>query len=418
MSEQAPLVKFDCISKYFPGVTALDHVSFNVFPGEIVAIVGENGAGKSTLANILSGVYQPDEGNIIFQGETIQIANPNESQKLGISAVYQEMSLCSNLSIAENISLINVGNQSDLGLVDRKKINKDAQEILSELTSNFESIDTLVGDISIAHQQLVEIAKAISTKSKLIIFDEPTSALTEEDAKQLFKIIRGLKANNVSIIYVTHRFEEVISLADRVVVLRDGNLIDILYIQNVTIEKLIEKVAGHAVDDLYRGKAQNISTSEVGLEIRDISDKRKLKGISLKVNKGMVLGIAGLADSGKSELGECIFGLRKAKGEIFINGRKVEIKSPVDAINNGLAYVPANRRTAGVLGNMSVRDNIVVSSINSLNRLGFLNFKGLFQVAKRFVQNLGIKITNLLQKITTLSGGNQQKNYSFEMFSN
>ena len=409
MSDQVPLVKFDCISKHFPGVTALDRVSFDVHMGEIVAIVGENGAGKSTLANILSGVLQPDEGSIVFQGETTQISNPNESQKLGIKAVYQEMSLCPNLSIAENISLINVGSQSDLDFVDRKNINEHAQEILSKLTMNIENLDTLVRDISIAHQQLVEIAKAISTKAKLVIFDEPTSALTEEDTKQLFKIIRDLKSNNISVIYVTHRFEEVVSLADRVVVLRDGNLIDILNIDDVTVEILIEKVAGHAIDDLYRGKAKNIAMPEIGLEIRKISDKRKIKDISFQVNKGMVLGIAGLADSGKSELGESLFGLRKSKGEILIDGRIVEINSPMDALRNGLAYVPANRRAAGVLGNMSVRDNIVISIINSLNRLGFLNFKGLLVVAKKFVQSLGIKITNLSQKITTISGGNQQK---------
>jgi len=217
-----PIVKLERISKHFPGVQALNQVSLNIFPGEILAIVGENGAGKSTLINILSGVLQPDEGEITYLGETIEINNPYISQKLGISVVYQELSLCPNLSIAENISLLTISDQSNLAFVNKIEVLENAKKVLSQLGLEKISLTTHVGDLSIAKQQLIEIAKAISINSKLLILDEPNSALSEEDNKHLFKVIKDLKEKGVSILYVSHRLDEVINLADRIIVLRDG----------------------------------------------------------------------------------------------------------------------------------------------------------------------------------------------------
>lgn len=409
MNKPIPVVKLENISKKFPGVQALDSVSFEVYPGEIVAIVGENGAGKSTLMNILAGVIQPDEGSITFLGETRTIDNPNVSQKLGISVVYQEMSTCPNLSVAENISLIEISNQSDLTFVNRNKINGQAEKVLSQLALKIGDLGTPVGNLSIAHQQLVEIAKAISTNARLIIFDEPTSALTEEDNKQFFKIIMELKNKGVAILYVSHRFEEIINLADRVVVLRDGKLIDVLNIDQVTVDNLIEKVAGRAIEDLYKNKAKNTYSAEIGLEVHQLSDNKKVQNISFVVKKGMILGIAGLPDSGKDELGECLYGLRKYQGKIIINGKQIELNSPTDAIANGISYVPANRRESGAILSMNVKDNIIVSSLKNFNQGGFLQKKEILSVVKKFIIDLSIKVSKVTQLMNTISGGNQQK---------
>ena len=409
MAKSVPFIKLENISKDFPGVKALDSVSFDIYPGEIVAVIGENGAGKSTLMNILAGVLQPDGGSIILSGENTVIESPNISQKLGINVVYQEMSSCPNLSIADNISLTDIGKQSDLRLIDRSKIVSTAKNVLSRLSLQIGALDTPVGDLSVAHQQIVEIAKAISTNAKLIIFDEPTSALTEEDTVQLFRIIRELKNDGVSILYVSHRFEEIIELADRIVVLRNGKLIDILNKQDATIDGLIEKVAGRAVDGLYNTRALNTVSDENGMQVCQLSDGVKVRDLSFNVNKGMILGIAGLPDSGKDELGECLYGLRNYQGSIIVNGENVIIKSPTDAIKNGISYLPANRHDAGAILKMNVVENINASNLKNVSKMGFLQKNELFKIARKFVKDLSIKISEITQPMNTMSGGNQQK---------
>ncbi|MCD6577622.1 MAG: sugar ABC transporter ATP-binding protein [Anaerolineaceae bacterium] len=409
MISTLPVVKLKGISKNFPGVQALNQVSFDIYPGEILAIVGENGAGKSTLMNILSGVYQPDEGEIIYLGEKIEISNPYISQKLGISVVYQELSLCPNLSVAENISLLTLSEQSNLTFVNKNEVLENAKEVLSQLGLENFNLAVHVGDLSVAKQQLVEIAKAISINVRLLILDEPNSALSEEDNEHLFKVINDLKEKGVSIIYVSHRLEEVINLADRIIVLRDGNLIQSLDANTATVDKLIEKVAGRAMDNLYQHVAEDNTSDSIVFEVRGLSYEDKVQDISLKVHKGEIFGIAGLPDSGKDEFVECLFGLRKYSGDILLNGKVVEIKSPTDAINNGLALVPANRREAGAILSMNVKDNIVSSDLKSLNKFGFLDYKNIQTVSKNFVQKFSIKVSSLAQVMRTISGGNQQK---------
>jgi ribose transport system ATP-binding protein len=404
-----PIVKLERISKHFPGVQALNQVSFNIFPGEILAIVGENGAGKSTLINILSGVLQPDEGEITYLGETIEINNPYISQKLGISVVYQELSLCPNLSIAENISLLTISDQSNLAFVNKNEVLENAKEVLSQLGLEKIGLTTHVGDLSIAKQQLVEIAKAISINSKLLILDEPNSALSEEDNRHLFKVIKDLKEKGVSILYVSHRLEEVINLADRIIVLRDGRFIQSLDADKATVEKLIEKVAGRAIENLYQRVAENNTSEDIVFKVRGLFYEDKIQDISFEVNKGEILGIAGLPDSGKDEFIECLFGLRKYKGDIFINGKAVHIKTPTNAINYGLALVPANRREVGAILSMNAKDNIIASDLKKLSKFGFLDGKNIQIVAKNFVQGLSIKVSSLAQVMRTISGGNQQK---------
>jgi len=404
-----PIVKLERISKHFPGVQALNQISLNIFPGEILAIVGENGAGKSTLINILSGVLQPDEGKITYLGETIEIINPYISQKLGISVVYQELSLCPNLNIAENISLLTISDQSNLAFVNKIEVLENAKRVLSQLGLEKISLTTHVRDLSIAKQQLIEIAKAISINSKLLILDEPNSALSEEDNKHLFKVIKDLKEKGVSIVYVSHHLEEVINLADRIIVLRDGKYIDSLDANNATIDKLIEKVAGRAIENLYQNVAEDNTSEDIVFEVKGLSYEDKVQDISFKAHKGEILGIAGLPDSGKDELIECLFGLRKYRGDILINGKVIYIKSPTDAINNGFALVPANRREVGAILSMNAKDNIIASDLEELNRFGFLDIKNIEVVSKSFVQEFSIKISSLAQVMRTISGGNQQK---------
>jgi len=404
-----PIVKLKRISKSFPGVHALDQVSFNIFPGEILAIVGENGAGKSTLINILSGVLRPDEGEITYLGETTEINNPCISQKLGISVVYQELSLCPNLSVAENISLLKISDQSNLSFVNKTEVLENAEEVLSQLGLEKINLAARVGDMSIAKQQLIEIAKAISINAKLLILDEPNSALSEEDGKHLFKVIKDLKEKGVSIVYVSHRLDDVINLADRIIVLRDGKFIDSLDANNATVDKLIERVAGREIDNLYQHEVENNSSEDVAFEVKGLFYKDEVKGMSFKVHKGEILGIAGLPDSGKDEFIECLFGLRKYKGDIYINGKAIHLKSPTDAINNGLALVPANRRDVGAMLYMDVKNNIIASDLRELNKFGFLDNKNIQVVSRKFVQELDIKISDLTQVMRTVSGGNQQK---------
>lgn len=409
MKNHKPVVKLVNISKSFPGVQALDRVSFEIYPGEIVAVVGENGAGKTTLMNILAGVHQPDEGCIEFMGEKTVIENPNFSQKLGINVVYQEMSTCPNLSIAENILLNELGNKPNLSPVNTKENNKKAGNILSQFGLTIGDLNTPVGNLSIAHQQLVEIAKAVSTNAKIIIFDEPTSALTEEDNKRLYKIIKDLKVKGVSILYVSHRFGEVIALADKIVVLRDGKYVDTLDPKKASIDQLIEKVAGRAIDDLYKNKAEKSASRNIRLEVNGLSLNSKMQNLSFHVYNGELLGIAGLPDSGKDELAECLYGLRRYEGEISIDGKPVALKTPTDAICNGISYIPANRREAGAILSMNARDNIAAASLSSLSTAGFIQKHQTQEVAKTFIDQFRIKVSSLLQIMSTISGGNQQK---------
>lgn len=408
-SDQQPTVRLESISKRFPGVQALDDVSLDVYPGEIHAVVGENGAGKTTLMNILAGEVEPDSGRIVYLGEERQIPNPFVSQQLGITVVYQETALCPNLTVAENISLNRVGPSRSLSMLNRDQFLDVARRAMNQLGVHDLEPDREVGTLSIAQQQIVEIMRAISTEAKILILDEPNSALTQEESTYLFSALRKLRDDGVGIIYVSHRLEEVMDLADRITVLRDGRYIDTMEPSDVTIDGLISNMVGRVVDSLYERHGGSAAQDRWTLEIRDLTSGDALKDITFGVRAGEVVGVAGLPGSGKEELVECCFGLRPFTGQVLIDGESAGIRSPQAAIQQGVSLIPADRRAEGAILLMSVRDNVVAASLPAVSRVGLLDQGGIRSLARRYVDKLDVRAASLSQRMATLSGGNQQK---------
>lgn len=405
-----PLVELQDIKKQFPGVLALDGVSLQIYPGEIHAVIGENGAGKSTLINILAGELQPDGGTIRYQGKALNIPNARASQALGIRVVYQELALCSNLSVAENISLGEAGTRFAFAPVNRGSFAAEARRALARLGIQHVNVQTPVNRLSVALQQLIEIARAISAECRVLVLDEPNSALTSEETEHLFHVLRQLRTEGVAILYVSHRLEEVLRLADRITVLRDGRYIDTLNASEATVDKLIEKMVGRAIDRLYERKQQPEIRPTVALEVEHMSSGGSVRDVSFEIHAGEVVGIAGLPDSGKDELASCLFGLQPYQhGQVRVHGKPVNARSPSHAIAEGLVLIPADRRGAGALLIMNVMDNVAASSLNKVGRGGWLQRGDMRQLAQEYVRDLEIRMSSLTQQMATLSGGNQQK---------
>jgi ABC-type sugar transport system ATPase subunit len=408
-SNLAPLIELKEINKGFPGVQALDGVSLTVYPGEIHAIIGENGAGKSTLMNILAGELQPDSGEIIFQGQPVRIPHPDVSQQMGISVVYQELALCPNLTVAENISLNTARTLFGLQFVNRRQFAAKARTVLSQLGMDRLDLRRPVGRLTVAQQQMVEIGKAISTDVKVLILDEPNSALTQEETNHLFSVLRDLREAGVAIIYVSHRLEEVLVLSDRITVLRDGQWVDTMPAQQATIDILIARMVGREVDSLFRPQGQHTVQQQVSFEVKHLSSDDALRDLSFKVHAGEIVGVAGLPGAGKDALVECCFGLRPYTGDIEVRAQPVQLNEPNIAIKHGLALIPADRRAAGAMLVLSAQDNIVAANLNQVSRAGFLQRAAIRTLSQQYVQQLDIRIASLTQKMGTLSGGNQQK---------
>ena len=404
-----PIIELHRISKRFPGVQALDDISLKIYPGEVHAVVGENGAGKSTLMNILAGELQPDAGHIVFRGEKRAIPNPFVSQQMGISVVYQELALCPNLSIAENVSLSRVAAARGLSFLNRREFNTRAREALASLGLEKVNLGQPVGQLTVAQQQLVEIAKAISGQARLLILDEPNSALTQDETTHLFTVLRRLRATGVGIVYVSHRLEEVLSLADRITVLRDGKLIETMPAAGATIDGLITRMVGREIDSLYHRTTAASMRPELVFEVKNLSSGAALQAVSFGIHAGEIVGVAGLPDAGKDELVACCFGLRPHIGEILVKGRPIALRSPGVAIANGLAFVPADRRTSGALLVMSVQDNVSASNLEAVSTAGFLNRAAMRAVGQEYVDKLDVRIASLGQQMATLSCGNEQK---------
>ena len=406
----APIINIQGITKQFPGVMALDNVSFSIASGQIHAVIGENGAGKTTLMNILAGELQPSAGQIIYKGKPQQIASAHMSQQLGISVVYQELALCPNLSIAENIALTAAGKQFALTPTRKGQYQQRAREIMARLGMDNVSMQRLVGQLTIAQQQMVELARAISVHAEVLILDEPNSALSKDETERLFEILRQLRADGVTIIYISHRLEEVMSLADRITILRDGRYVDTLDVADATIDILIGKMVGRAVDSLFERKIQPQVQDKVVFEVKDLTCERSVQNVSFAVYAGEVVGIAGLPDAGKDELVECAFGLRPYEsGTFLVNGQPARIRTAASAIQHGLAFIPADRRASGVISSMTVQDNLAAASLNTLSRFGFLNRPAVRKMCQMYVEQLDIRLSSLGQPVSTLSGGNQQK---------
>jgi ABC-type sugar transport system ATPase subunit len=411
-----PLLSLRGIHKRFPGVHALQDVEFDVRGGEVHALVGENGAGKSTLMHILAGVYPPDEGVIDFNGQThLVIANEHEAQQLGIAIVFQERSLFGTLSVAENIFAARQPVKG-LGHVDRRKLFAATRELQEQV--GLEHIDPrrLVSGLSPAQQQMVEIAKALSLNARLIIFDEPTAALTETEIRALFRVIARLKRSGVGVVYISHRLEELFEIADRVTVLKDGVRQGTFAVAETSADQLISRMVGRELA-LHQRRTDGVPASNpVLLEVRDLTDANEfrdtrpfLRNISFVVRAGEIVVLSGLAGAGRTELALSIFGARpRAAGQILIGGKPARIRSPKDAIASGIGYASEDRKESGLFLDMTVAQNVIAARLRDF---GFLwcDDSGGARVAEEFRQRLRIATPDVFQAVRNLSGGNQQK---------
>lgn len=400
-------LRMEGISKRFPGVQALNNVEFEVERGEIHALVGENGAGKSTLMKVLMGVYPKDSGRVLLDGKEIHVSNPKEAENLGISMIFQEFNLLPHLTVGENIFLTRLPRKGLLRVVDWKKLWDDSFEILSKLEVLVDP-RSQVKDLSVAEMQMVEIAKALSMNAKVLIMDEPTSALTHGEIKRLFAQMRRLKDQGVAIVFISHRLEEVKEISDRITVLRDGHKVATVKTSDVTEEEIAEMMVGREVKTLF--PKTEVQKGDVLLEVRNLTRRGVFENISFCLRKGEILGIYGLVGAGRTELVRSIFGEDPVDGgEVLLEGRRVAIKHPKDAVDLGIGLVPENRASQGLLLNMSVRENIALPNLAKFSRSGWISgFRERIAVQKQ-VQTLGVKTPSLDQKVLYLSGGNQQK---------
>jgi inositol transport system ATP-binding protein len=404
--EQEYILQMENISKSFPGVKALDSVELAVRPATVHALMGENGAGKSTLMKILIGMYTPDSGRITFQGKSVVISDTDSALKMGISMIHQELSPVPYMSVAENIWL---GREplNKFGLIDKKTLLAKTRTLLEGLEININP-SALMRELSIANTQMVEIAKAISYDSSLIIMDEPTSAITTREVEHLFRMINNLRDKGVAVIYITHKMDEVFQISDEITVFRDGRHIATVLSEKTTKNDLITMMVGRELTNIF--PKLDAPVGEVVLSVRNLSRKGKVDDVSFELRRGEILGLAGLMGAGRTEVIEGIFGMEKIdSGEIFIKGKKVEIKSPADAIKHGVALLTEDRKLTGIMAVLSVRDNITVASMGNFTRSGFLNKRLMNETCNNEKTKLDIKTPSMEQMIKLLSGGNQQK---------
>jgi len=397
----------EAISKSFPGVQALRDVTFEVDRGEIHALVGENGAGKSTLMKILTGALARDEGIISLHGQPAEIATPSDAQALGISMIHQELSLIPYLTVGQNIYLGREPRARIPSFIKWSALYDQAQELLDRLNVEVDARSE-VAELRIAQQQMVEVAKALSLNADLIAMDEPTSALTERETDVLFEVMRSLRAQGVSIIFISHRLEEVFEIADRVTVLRDGQLIGTSPIAELDEDRVVQMMVGRELGEMYP-KAE-VERQALVLEATGLHDGRELRDVSLKLYRGEILGIAGLVGAGRTALAETLFGIRPAvSGEVRVEDKTVKISSPGEAIRLGMGFVPEDRKQQGLFMNLAVRENIMLSALDTVSRWGFVNSSKVDRLAKNEVERLDIRTPSLRQRVRNLSGGNQQK---------
>ncbi len=393
------------ITKRFSGVLALDRVDFEVGPGEVHVLLGENGAGKSTLMKILAGVYPPDEGTIELEGRPVTIGSPRHAQELGISIIYQEFNLIPHLSVAQNILL---GREPRKGpFIDWAEARDVARQVLRGLGSDID-VGAEVSTLSVAEQQLVEIAKALSLKSKILAMDEPTACLTEKEIAMLFETIARLRREGVSVIYISHRLQEVHAVGDRVTVLRDGQRVGSSDLREVGVDELIRMMVGRELKAKF--PKVRCATESEALRVENLSRAGVLHDVSLRVNKGEVVGLAGLVGAGRTELARAIFGVDPiSSGRIYLSGREVEITSPSRAIELGLALIPEDRKSQGLCLMLPIRENITHAAYRLLFPKGLVRGRTEKAVCARFIRELGIATPDMERLVRYLSGGNQQK---------
>lgn len=401
----APFLQMKGITKQFPGVLALNQVDLSVYPGRVLALVGENGAGKSTLMKVLSGVHKRDAGEILIEGKSVEIDSPLASRQMGISIIFQELSVLNNMDVAENIF---VGREKKKnGFVDKKAQHQEARALLDRVGLNIDT-HTMTHRLSTAQKQMVEVAKALSYNSKLIIMDEPTSSLTDTETAMLMKIIRRLRDEGVAIVFISHRMNEIFEISDEIAVMRDGEMVQHMITGEVDEQQVIAAMVGRDVNDIFHKEEAPIG--DVVLEVKNLSTRNFLKDISFNVRAGEIVGFAGLVGAGRSEVMRALFAVDpRESGEIFINGKPVEIKSTVDALRAGMGFVPEDRKEQGLILKQTIRANASLAALDSVADGWFINRKKEKGLSDEYVSKLKVKTPSIEQLIMNLSGGNQQK---------
>lgn len=400
------ILRMEGISKSFPGVKALSDVDFSVDRGEVRCLIGANGAGKSTLMKILSGACQRDSGKIFINGKEMHVLNTQNAIQAGVAVIYQELSLIDSLTVAENIFLNNYKNVKNGMLLNWNAMNKKAIALLQEFNISV-SPATLAGDLTIGHRQLIEILKAVARDAKIIVMDEPSATLSKDEYKSLLRIIAALKQKEITIIYISHRLEELFDVGDSVTILLDGTHIATVSMQDITQEEIVRLMIGHEIKTFFR--KEKTQSKETALELHDVTTKA-ISQVNLKINKSEIHGIYGLVGSGRTEVLHSIFGIDPIlSGEIIYKNKKMHNKNPYSAIKKGIGLVPENRKKQGLVLGLPVWENASLAGIKKFLRFGFIQYKRIYAETEQYVKKLSIKTPGIANEVITLSGGNQQK---------
>lgn len=395
------------IEKHFFGVHALKSVQFELRAGEVHALMGENGAGKSTLIKVLCGIHKRDGGDITYFGQSVNFANIAESQAAGISVIHQELNMMNHLTVAQNIY---IGREPKKGIaIDDKKMVRDAQELFDRIGVNIDPTVAL-GTLTVGKQQMVEIAKAVSHDCRLLVLDEPTAALTQPEVEELFKIMNDLKAKGIGMIYISHRMDEINRISDRVSVMRDGEYIGTVNTAETTKDEIVRMMVGRVIYGDKKEKSNVPADAPVVLEVKNLNAGKEVRNVSFKLHRGEILGFAGLMGAGRTEVARAVYGADpKQTGEILINGQPVNIKTPCQAVKNGICYLSEDRKRYGLMLDKSVTENSVIASVDDFIKCGWIDDKGMEKAADEFNKLLRTKTPNMDQLLKNLSGGNQQK---------
>lgn len=408
MESKKPILEMIGISKSFPGVKALQDVHIKAYGGKVLALLGENGAGKSTLMKIVSGVYKKDEGKIIVDGDEVEIQGIKHAESLGITIIHQELSVLPNLTVAQNIFLGNEKFSKGTRKINKSWMKERSKYFLDQIGCNINP-NTLVKDINLGEMQMIEIAKALTKNSSVIIMDEPTTALTDVETQKLFEVIRKLKEKGIAIIYISHRMDEIFQICDSITVLRDGKYIGSVETKDVTKDDLITMMVGRKLEEQFPYK--EVEKEKVLLKVENLSMKDKVKNVSFEIRSGEILGVSGLMGAGRTELAKTIFGdYKKDSGEVYVDGKKVNINSPKDAIKYGICYLSEDRKQEGLILNMSVAQNMTLPNLTSYeDKMKRIDKKSEKKEVEEYIKRLSIKTPNQEQLVKNLSGGNQQK---------
>lgn len=401
------ILEMSNISKSFGPVKALKNANLNLRMGEVHALMGENGAGKSTLMKILTGIFGRDTGEIIYDGQNVEFKNPKEAMDAGIVIVHQELNMINHLTVAQNIF---IGRESMHGfLTDDHDINSKTKALFDRLNMDI-SPTAKVGSLTVGKMQMVEIAKAISMNAKIVVFDEPTAALTETEIKELFKIIKDLRAQDIGIVYISHRMDEIKKITDRVTVMRDGEYIGTIDTKDSTKDEIINMMVGRVIYEDPKSQSEVSEDAETILKVVNLNKGNKVRNLSFELKKGEILGFSGLMGAGRTEMARLIFGAdSKDSGEIFVHGKQVDIKEPLDAVKNGIGYLSEDRKQYGVIVGMSVADNIVMTDLDKYKSGLLIDDKQIEIESEKYIESLKIKTPSGKQLLRNLSGGNQQK---------